>query len=277
MTAFEELLTLLSAPDPEIDVAEAALGIVRLDRPEVRPEPWLEHIEGLAEAAGPDLRAAGDATRRAVALCRFLHEREGFRGVPEDAYYAYENSWLDRVLERRTGIPITLAVVHLAVGRRAGLALHGVNFPGHFLVRVLGAGESRLVDPWTGTPTTEQECEARLRILHGEAAVLRPETHLQPADTRGLVVRMINNLKAVALSRRDLHRALRYSTFLTALVPGDATQYRDRAVLHEQLGDHEAAALELESLALRVGEGPLRDRLAERIAALRGRSGPTIH
>jgi regulator of sirC expression with transglutaminase-like and TPR domain len=215
----------------------------------------------------------------ALALCRALHEREGFRGVPEDAYYAYENSWLDRALERRTGIPITLAVVHLAVGRRVGLDLHGVNFPGHFLVRLqAGPGaEARLIDPWTGMPTTEQECEARLRLLHGQDAVLRPGEHLRAADTRGIVVRMLNNLKTVALSRRELHDALRYSTFLTLLVPGDVSQYRDRAVLHEQLGDHAAAALELERLAEQVGEGPLRDRLAQRIAVLRSRPGPIVH
>ncbi|HVF31955.1 MAG TPA: transglutaminase-like domain-containing protein [Acidimicrobiales bacterium] len=172
---------------------------------------------------------------------------EGLRGNDED-YYDPRNSYLDEVLDRRLGIPITLSVAFLEVGRRLGLPLAGVSMPGHFLVRLLGE-PAVLVDPFVGGGLlSEAECEARFRELQGPT-VPWDRAYLEPVATIDIVARMLNNLRSVHLQRQD-SASLDWVLQLRCLLPGASLDDRsERAgVLAAQARFGEAADL-LERLA----------------------------
>jgi regulator of sirC expression with transglutaminase-like and TPR domain len=172
---------------------------------------------------------------------------EGLRGNDDD-YYDPRNSYLDEVLDRRLGIPITLSVAFLEVGRRVGIPLAGVSMPGHFLVRLLGEPPV-LLDPFVGGGLlSESECEARFRALQGPAVPWDP-AYLDPVPTIDIVARMLNNLRSVHLQRQD-SAALDWVLELRSLLPGASLEERsERAgVLAAQARYDEAAAL-LEDLA----------------------------
>lgn len=266
------MLTLVDSPDP--DPARLALEIARLDAPRLDPLPWLAELEALAMALRPQLDARADPGERIRQLVWFVGESAGFALDPAGPA-APENSYLHRVLERRRGIPITLAIVYLALATRVGLAAEGVNFPGYFLVR-LGTGKaSALVDPGVARTVGPEACETYLRRALGPEATLRPE-HLVRADARAIAVRMLNNLRLAAAERKHLLEAIRYSGYLSALLPSEPMQYRDRASWYEQLGDTEAASREYEALLALIGESEARGWIEARLRVLstRGPRGP---
>jgi regulator of sirC expression with transglutaminase-like and TPR domain len=169
------------------------------------------------------------------ALNRYLFEELGFAGN-ESEYYDPRNSMLHQVLARRTGIPITLSVVYIEVGRRAGLRVEGLALPGHFIVRASeGEGEGVLVDPFNGKVTDEEECQSRLDLIY-EGKVALGEEHLRPAGARTVLVRMLGNLKAVYARALLFRRALAAVERILLLAPGDLEERRDRGMLLAQLG-----------------------------------------
>jgi regulator of sirC expression with transglutaminase-like and TPR domain len=189
---------LVQRPEPEVPLDEAALWLAAGDHP-VDVAGRLAQLDDLADAV-PD-----SSVDR---LCRHLFVAEGFAGNTED-YYDPANSHLDEVLDRRLGIPITLAVVLMEVGRRAGVVIEGVNAPGHFIVR----SEGRLLDPFAGGREV-------------------PETDAATAPTAGahvILARMLANLKAVHIQRGDVTRLRQVLRFRT-VVPG--VPESDRAELH---------------------------------------------
>lgn len=203
-------------------------------------------LAALDELAAP-LEGLGAVTRdprdQAAALAAHLHGTLGFYGN-ESAYYDVRNSYLDEVLRRRTGIPITLCVVYAAVGRRAGVAVDGVGFPGHFLARV-GGPEGVLVDPFHQGESLEEPALRRLarRVLGNRP--LRPE-HTTPVGLRPLVVRMLLNLKRVHENNGDHARALVVTDRLVDLTEA-LTFRRDRGLHALALGAHAQAAADLEA------------------------------
>lgn len=205
-----------------------------------------EQLALLDELAAP-LAGLGEDTRdpldQAAALAAHLHGTLGFYGN-ETAYYDARNSYLDEVLRRRTGIPITLAVVYAAVGRRVGVAVDGVGFPGHFLARV-GGPEGVLVDPFHQGESLEQAALRRLarRVLGNRP--LRPE-HTAAVGLRPLVVRMLLNLKRVHENHSDHARAMVVADRLVDLT--DSLVFRrDRGIHALALGAHAQAASDLEA------------------------------
>ncbi len=211
-----------------------------------------------------------------------LFEEEGFQGNA-DAYYDPRNSFLNDVLDRRLGIPITLGIVTLEVGRRVGLPLSGVNFPGHFLVRARPEDAEQtalLIDPFAGRTVSHADCEARLAAMAGPGADVRlgPQ-HLQTARPQDVLVRMLNNLKQLALADSDLPRALDYARRILWARPEALGEHRDRALMLEQLGRYEEAAVELERLAGSLDDGEVREAVWRQIEALRdgGRGRRTVH
>lgn len=267
---------LAGTADEEPDIVRAALWVARIGRPRVDVAGAMARIDGLAEAARDALRDAVDDRERVLGLCTFLHEHEGFRGNDVD-YYAPENSYLDRVLETREGLPIVLATIYIAVGRRLGLEIEGVNFPGHFVARVrLGEGEEVYVDPFAGAVVGERDLAQQLRRYQGTEATLGRE-HLAAAPTRAMVVRMLGNLKIVHLRAGDLARALEYCDWIVELMPRSPRELRDRALILEQLQAFEAAAKDYEKLMEFLADEGDRRRLRRRIRALRSHEPKTLH
>ncbi|MCC6875970.1 MAG: tetratricopeptide repeat protein [Sandaracinaceae bacterium] len=232
---------LIAVRDESVSPETAALLIAKEARPELDVAHELSRIDALAAELGPQDAKAPPA-RQAKFLSTFLFERLGFRGN-EDDYLDPRNSYLDEVLTRRTGIPITLAVLLAAVGRRVGIVVDGIGFPAHFLARVGGEG-GVYVDPFFGGRVLPADAIERLaEHTLGSAARLRPE-HLAPASLRALVVRMLLNLKHAHERLGDRARALVVCDRLFDL-SGTIAFRRDRGLHALELGAYAAAASDL--------------------------------
>jgi regulator of sirC expression with transglutaminase-like and TPR domain len=221
------LAALARGPDAEIPLAEGALLIAAEEYPGLDVPGWLARLDALGDRAGARIGAGMDVEAAAGALGRLLFDEEGFRGNAED-YYDPRNSFLNEVLARRLGIPITLSLVYLEVAARAGVRGQGVGFPGHFLVRLERRGDARLLDPFHGGRLLDDAgCRRLLKRVRGEAARLDPR-HLEPVTTRQILVRMLNNLAEIYRTRRDFGRALAALERILLLDPGARDAIRDQ-------------------------------------------------
>ena len=267
----ERFAALATLPDGQIALDEAALWIAAEEYPELDVAGYLGELDALAEAAHGRLQGARDAAERITQLNRFLFVEAGFHGNRDD-YYDPRNSYLNEVLERRCGIPISLSLVYLAITARLGLAVQGVGFPGHFLVKWRGDPET-LVDPFDGKPLSVEDCERRLYSL-GESMPLQPELHLRTASSREILARVLGNLKQIFLSRGDFEQALAQSERILLLYPEAAPEVRDRGLIFEQLACFAAAAADLDHFLELAPEDPGAADVRARLAAVRARIGP---
>ena len=261
---------MVARPDADVDLAEASLLIAGEEYPGLEPGRYLARLDEMAAALG---RRAGDARAEeaVAALNRLLFEQEGFHGNTED-YYDPRNSFLNDVLDRRLGIPISLCTVYMEVGRRAGLSVEGVSLPGHFVVRLSTPAAPVLVDPFHGGAVlTLEDCQRRLDRIYSGRLRLAPAM-LAPCGRKSILSRMLRNLKGIYVKAGDYVRALRAVEMLRSLDPESAEELRDRGVLYAALDCFAAAAADLEGyLALRpqCAEAP---QLAAKAAELRARA-----
>jgi regulator of sirC expression with transglutaminase-like and TPR domain len=234
------LAALGRAPDGAVRLAEAALWIATTEYADLDVGAWLRRLDALGAAAAREVGPDAGIDEAAPALGRLLFEREGFRGNTEE-YYDPRNSFLNDVLERRLGIPITLSVVYLDVAAAAGVTARGVGLPGHFVVRVERAGAARLVDPFHGgTLLGESDCHALVQRVLDREVPFDP-AWLRTVTTVEIVARMLANLKAVYVRTSDWPRVLRIAECLVALRPAALGEVRDRGTVHARLGDARAA------------------------------------
>lgn len=240
---------LAARPDAEMDVAEGALWIAAEHRPELDIAAYLDRLDWLAERVGPGVDAATSALGRVEALNAGLFEELAFRGNQDD-YEDPRNSFLSDVLDRRTGIPITLCIVYVEVARRLGLSASGVGFPGHFLAKVEGVpapdgNDEVVVDAFFGRSLSLTECQDRLRQALGPAAQLGPDS-LRSATPREILTRVLSNLKNNHLRRGEPLEALSCIDRILMLRPDAPLEYRDRGLINEQLGFADPARADLE-------------------------------
>jgi regulator of sirC expression with transglutaminase-like and TPR domain len=246
----EELLRAVNEPGDAI--APAALAIAGVEYPALDSVPYLQRLERMGEAAEGRLQrhqSAGQHLRIAT-LNAYLYEELGFSGNREH-YDDPRNSFLNEVFDRRTGIPISLAIVYLEVGRRAGLRLEGVNFPGHFLVRALGthgtADEELIIDPFhAGAILSEVDCRHLLREYVGENTAF-DRGLLATATRQHIVVRMLVNLKRLYVRMRSFPQARAIADLLLAVDPSALAELRDRGLLAYHMEDFSAALKDLEA------------------------------
>ncbi|MCO5169902.1 MAG: transglutaminase-like domain-containing protein [Planctomycetes bacterium] len=223
---------LLRAGEDALDLGEAALLIGAEAEPGTDVARWLRRLDALGDEVRPRVQAARGPADQALALCRFLYDEYGLRGN-RDAYYDPRNSYLHHVLARGLGIPITLAVVLVEVGRRAGLPLVGVGFPAHFLVR--HRDHDLFLDPFDqGRPLSLAGCRALLEERAGGAVPFQPDL-LRPASGHEVLARMLRNLKAIHLREGDLEAALGVAERLVLVRPDDPEERRDRGLLSAAL------------------------------------------
>jgi regulator of sirC expression with transglutaminase-like and TPR domain len=234
-------------PDDAIDLAQASLLIAREEYPDLRIGDYLARLDDMAAGIRARLRGGEGCATLLAHINRLLFDELGFRGNREE-YFDPRNSFLNEVIDRRVGIPITLSAIYLEIGRRIGCPLAGVAFPGHFLVRYTGADapDPVLVDPFhRGRILTAPECRSLLDQRYQGAIPFRPEM-LRRARNREILERMLYNLKAIFQGDRDFHRALWTQHLLLCLRPDDPRELRDRAVVHYHLACFEQAADDLE-------------------------------
>jgi regulator of sirC expression with transglutaminase-like and TPR domain len=211
-------------PSADLDVAEIALSLAREEYPDVDVEAYLGELAAMAHDVRPRLR--GGLPTRVRALCRYLFHEMGFRGNTQ-SYYDPRNSYFNQVLDRRTGIPLTLSVVAMAVGTRAGLTVEGIGLPGHFIAKAVENGQAVLFDPFhDGRLLTPADCGELTEKVTGVPFEATTET-LGAASCQQIVVRLLTNLKAVYLREGDFPRAARIIARLRQLLPDDPLQQRD--------------------------------------------------
>jgi regulator of sirC expression with transglutaminase-like and TPR domain len=256
--------------EPEIPLAEAALAIAEEEYPRLDQRTYLDRIEELAARAAarlPERRTTAGALR---AVREALFDEAGFRGN-EDHYYDPRNSYLNEVLDRRLGIPITLSVLFLAVSRRLGLRADGVAFPGHFLVRVAAPGRELFVDAYRrGEVLTAEECAKRWRA-QAPGRTGFDARWLEPAAPRQILSRILHNLKRIYGETGDDVRTLWVVDRLLLLSPGDHAERRDRGLLAARLGATGAAIADLEAYLDAAGDAPDVQEIRKLAAALRRR------
>ena len=239
------LAELIARPEPEIDLAEGALLIAAEEYPQLQPSQYVRRLDLLAERVKD--RLAGETAPVIVLeeLCGVLFDEQGYVGNA-DAYHDPRNSFLNDVLDRGLGIPITLGIVTLEVGWRVGLPLEGINFPGHFLVRYAGAVTRLLIDPFDGGRLRwEDEAQSLLDKVYGGMVRMRPE-FLRPATRSDILARVLTNLKGIYLNAGDDHRALAAIDRILLIRPGSAVELRDRGLLLARSGRNHEAVTELE-------------------------------
>jgi regulator of sirC expression with transglutaminase-like and TPR domain len=243
----ERFTQLVEQLDAEIDLAEAALWIAAEEYPGLDVGGWLARLAALAAEAAPSVHAGADDASRVARLNRFLFVEQGFRGNRDD-YYDPRNSFLNDVLERRTGIPIALSLVYIAVGRRLGLDVRGIAFPGHFLVKHVGPTGEIVIDPFARTLLDRDACQRRLDAALPKPERLRPERHLRHASAREILARVLGNLKRIFAARSDLERTLACCDRILLLWPNLPEELRDRALVYESMACYAAAAADLDTL-----------------------------
>ena len=239
---------------PGEDLAPAALAIARVEYPGLDTAAYLAAIERMGDDAAGRISRAGARGRDAIGvLNEYLYDEQRFTGN-RARYEDPRNSFLNEVLDRRTGIPISLAVIYLEVARRAGVDVTGVNFPGHFLLRAADGGarlrfggDFLIVDPFHGGALlSEGDCREMLRQHVGDEAAFDREL-LQPATRHEIVVRMLVNLKRLYVRMRSFPQARFVADLLLTVDPTALSELRDRGLLAYHLQDFSAALRDLEA------------------------------
>jgi regulator of sirC expression with transglutaminase-like and TPR domain len=238
-----------AAPDEGIDLAEAALVIASREYPDLDIARYRARIDEIGATLRGRLPEDMSRAERILALNRYLFDELGFGGNAAE-YYDARNSYLNEVLDRKLGIPITLSVVYLEIGRRIGLALHGVAFPGHFLVKCQVRDGAIVLDPYAkGSSLSLDDLCARLRSLHNG---VDPEPdHIRAmlaiASNKEILARILRNLKGIYLEHREFTKAVAAMDRLVALAPRAADEYRDRGRVYLELECFRAALADFRS------------------------------
>ena len=270
--ARERLAEMARQAGTELPLAEGALLIAAEEYPSLDAARYLGLLDILAQEVRPLVSAGSDPAARLGGLCEGLFKNLGFRGNTEE-YGDPRNSFLNDVLDRRRGIPISLAVVTLEVGWRLRLPLYGVAMPGHFLVGCEAPGEPLFIDAFHGTILTASGCERLFRRMMQGGPPFREE-YLAPTPARYILVRMLRNLKGIYLQREDMDRATAAIERILLLAPDLAGDVRDLGLVHYRQGKL-AQARELLERYLRSAPGDAADRKATEgyLAQIRGLLG----
>jgi regulator of sirC expression with transglutaminase-like and TPR domain len=244
---------LISASNaPGSSLARATLLIARIEYPRLDPEPYIARLDAMGEAArraiARHIDTTGDTSSLSgvTALNDYLFDELQFVGN-RDNYEDPRNSCLNEVLDRRTGIPITLSVVYMEVARRAGLQVDGINFPGHFLVRCPEQKGHLIIDPFhAGALLSEHKCRLLLQ-KHVGNEVAFSKSLLAPATREQIVVRMLLNLKRIYVNMRSFPQARDVTELLLAITPSALSELRDRGLLAYHLNDVTSALRDLQT------------------------------
>jgi len=275
MGAADPFAELMMRDEAGIDLGRACLLIARDAYPGLDVEGYLGEIERLAARLKGRLPREGGVEARVIALNEFLYDDLGYSGNAED-YYDPRNSYLNEVLDRRTGIPITLSILYMEIGRRAGLTLEGVSFPGHFLVRLRLRGATLVLDPFAGgAPLSEADLRERLGRVIPEGvtgnvpvAQLPLEQFLEPAGKRQILARLLRNLKGIYRDTDQPQHLLGVLNRMLEVAPAAHGELRERGLLYQRLECYRAALKDLQDYSALEPEAPDFDEVRARLVEL---------
>lgn len=277
LRAFE---TLIAGEDAAIDLAQAAFLIAEIEYPDLDTIMYFSQLDALARRVGVLLALPEghllsplphDLSPFTVihAVNKVLFEQEGFHGNRED-YYNAQNSFLNKVLESRVGIPITLSLLYMEVCKRIGFQLDGIGLPFHFVLRYrLPAGAKFYIDPFEhGECMTEQQCRERIRSMAGGRIRFQVQW-FEPVSHRNFLIRMLNNLKHIYIRHEQYQYALAVCERLVLLAPTAASERRDRGIVHLQLRHYGQALRDLKAYTELAPDAQDRDEILEHIKTIR--------
>ena len=249
-TEAEDILRHVAAlPDEAIDLAEAALALASFDRPEVALKPYRQHLSQLARdvAAFTEDDGATDAALepQVEALGTILGDRYGYVGDTV-TYDDLQNANLMQVIDRRRGLPVALGILYIHAARAQGWEIHGLSFPGHFLIRLQRGGEQAILDPFSGGQVRQAaDLRGLLKATAGIAAELTP-SHYAPVGNREILLRLQNNIKLRLVQDRQFEQTVAVIERMLLFAPRQAPLWREAGIIHAQLGNLRAAMEALE-------------------------------
>ena len=253
--------------DDQINLAKAALYIAQEEYPELEVDAYLNALDVMAAEVEERLPIERYPLKILKILNQYLYDDLGYMGNIKD-YYNPHNSFLNDVIDLRTGIPITLSLIYLEIAQRLDFPMVGINMPGHFLIRPDFEDAGIFVDPFhEGEVLFEQDCEERLTKVYGYPVQLQP-SFTAPVSPKHLLARMLTNLKFIYLNDRDLPKALAAVERILLLFPDAPKERRDRGLLSYQLGYWSQASQDLEmylAMVPQAEDGGMIRQLLEKI------------
>jgi regulator of sirC expression with transglutaminase-like and TPR domain len=229
---------------PEINLARAALYLAQEEYPELEVEDYLALLDQMAADVAARLSPERYPLRIIQTLNQYLFEEQSFTGNKAN-YYDPDNSYLNRVLDRRSGIPITLSLVYLEIADRIGFPMVGVNMPGHFMIRPAIDEMQVFVDPFhQGEVLFEADCQERLSQIFSRPVMFQPE-FAAPVTSAQFLARMLGNLKAIYISQNRAAKALDAIDRVLLLFPDALFELRDRGLMYYQMGQWSSASRDL--------------------------------
>jgi regulator of sirC expression with transglutaminase-like and TPR domain len=220
----------VTGPESRFDLARAALLIACEEYPGLDSLRYIAKLEVMAAAVRPAVTTTDDPALKIEYLNAYLFDERGFRGNAEE-YYDPRNSFLNDVVDRGLGIPITLSIVYMEVGRRVGMPLQGVGMPGHFIMKYAEPAEDIYIDAFNrGRMLSRQACEQLVQQLYGEAVPFQ-ESFLAPVSKKQILARVLMNLKAIYIHTKEHLKSLSVVERLLIIQPDAEQELKDRAAL----------------------------------------------
>lgn len=240
MKASDYILEFARLADEEIPLFQAGLGISLIEYSDLRPEDELQKLESLVEAVRGRINSQHTPDEKFQILTHYYFKDLDFRGN-DKSYYDPNNSFLNEVLERAVGIPITISVIFIEIAKRLGLNAYGINFPGHFLIGYQSSQGTIYLDPFNrGTQCDRHELQNILDQLYQDNTTFQ-ESFLAPATSRNILVRMLYNLQAIYSDQHNYGSLLEVLNCLCVLLPESGQEFRNRGLLHMHLENYHLA------------------------------------
>ncbi len=235
----------INQPDEQISLAKAALYLSQYEYPHLDINEYLNTLDLMAEEIGERLSESLYPMKVIQIINQYLFKDLGYRGNTTD-YYDPRNSFLNEVIDRRTGIPISLSLVYLEIAKRIDFPMVGIGMPGHFIIRPEFEDAGIFVDVFNqGEVLFPEDCQKRLEDIYRQPVKLEPH-FLEPVSNQQILGRMLTNLKFVYLHRQQFSQALRTIELILLLFPNHPLELRDRGLLYYQFGELNQASQDLE-------------------------------
>ena len=251
--ADNEFSKLASLPDEQIDLARGALLIAKTAYPDIDESYYLQRLNQMAAKVGTNGKAAKNTLDIIPRLNRLLFEEEKLYGNSEN-YYDPDNSFLNQVLDRKLGIPITLSLIYIEVARRLELDMRGIGLPGHFITALYHASGRIFIDPfYRGEIRTLDDCQEIVRKNLGNSGTYNPNW-LEPVSRKEFLARMLRNLKLIYAQKNNDVMLFRMIHWILTLQPESPVELRERAMLYEAMGNPARAIEDWERFITNVSD-----------------------
>ena len=264
--AGDALFELAQLENDQIDLAKGALLIAKDAYADLDIEAYLQRLNQMAEELQSQIGDEADTSDQINRLNHYLFEVQGFAGSSQEHYYDPRNSYLNEVLERKTGIPITLSVVYMEIGKRIGLPLVGVGFPGHFIVKHRDL--EAVIDPFEkGQILSDEDLSERLTQIFREPVSVHPR-FLQAVTNKEILARMLRNLRQIHFRQEEHEKAVNVAEQITWLAPQSAQDYRDLGYLYYQVNTYGKSLAAFNTYLRLSDDPPDREEISRNIRVL---------